>query len=66
MIDAILAVKVLPSLYFQMFHHAMYTWIIIIICVFLLCTSSVSDFIFLCTVVYHIDRRNNVRVSVSK
>ena len=38
-IDAILAVNVLPSLYFQMFHHAMYMILImIIICVFLLCT----------------------------
>ena len=30
-IDAILAVNVLPSLYFQMFHHAMYMIMIIII-----------------------------------
>ena len=29
-IDAILAVNVLPSLYFQMFHHAMYMIMIII------------------------------------
>ena len=47
-IDAILAVNVLPSLYFQMFHHAMYMILImIIICVFLLCIYvTVSDFLF--------------------
>ena len=48
MIDAILAVNVLPSLYFQMFHHAMYMILImIIICVFLLYAHvTVSDFLF--------------------
>ena len=45
-IDAILAVNVLPSLYFQMFHHAMYM-IMIIISVYMLCTCiTVSDCIF--------------------
>ncbi len=44
-------------------------WIMIIICVFLLCTCiTVSDFIFLRTRVYHVDRRDFCywRVCVAK
>ena len=54
MIDAIVAVNVLPSLYSQMF--TLCIWIMIIICVLHVCTCmTVIDFIFLCTVVYHVD-----------
>ena len=63
-IDAILAVNVLPSLYFQMFHRTMYVDNDHHLCIsFMHMPITVSDFIFLRTVVYHVDRRNNLRVS---
>ena len=52
MIDAILAVNVLPSP-MQMFNHAICIWIMIIICVFIVCTCmTVSDFAALATSVF--------------
>ena len=58
MIDARLSANVLPNLYFQMFHHAMYMNNDHHLFIYVMHMYAVSDFIFLRTGVYHVDRRD--------